>query len=409
MEAEDAKEGSRGVVVVVGTWPAGAVLGALDRAHRTRISEKNCGEFRRLKKLTTSTSYLDLALKPTEDEGFAAAGVLLFKRGGGKGGEIELLLARECREANDDSSGGDKLNPLGGKRRSKSIDSAQDVALSQLRKETGGCLSKATLRSMSRDGFPLVLWSAQSKYAMYIFEITSEDDFDVDVKAAGVAGAKRLEWWSREQFSSAVFKRVELHTFALDMLETIIKCNVLGALEDLFDVAHGKGDEKEVLKEEEEGVAEAIPLGVTFDVLGALRESATAACLPLPSSPTYRQITDVVTSLSPRDKRKLQLRFHPDRASRLLGRPASEVEVLVATKAMQLINAVFSDPLSATDVTNAVSSLQTAIQDASPPAEKAGNAGKKKTDDSSARDSDADALSSLLERVKLGEKENKKA
>ena len=162
---------------------------------------RNCGEFRRLKALTNKSSYLDLALKSTDRDGFAAAGVLLFKRG--RGG-IELLLPRECREATEDSSGGDKLNFLGGKRLSKHISSAPEVALSHLKKETGGCLSNVTLRSMRLGGFPLVLWSAESKYALFIFEITTELDFDVDVKAAGVAGARRLEWWSRDQFSSEV-------------------------------------------------------------------------------------------------------------------------------------------------------------------------------------------------------------
>ncbi|KAJ1482866.1 hypothetical protein T484DRAFT_1896997 [Baffinella frigidus] len=177
---------------------------------------KRCPVFKTLKAGTSRESYLKRELKPRDEAGFAAAGVLLFRR---SGATVEVLMAREYRERG--RSGGDLLNFLGGKRLAKSED-AVSVAIRKINLETGGQLSPATLARMQR-GFPLVYWSAESKYVLYLWELKSTSDLEVDVSCMGVRGSKRLEWTSRDDLYKARFASVELHRFAAEMLSQIIR------------------------------------------------------------------------------------------------------------------------------------------------------------------------------------------
>ena len=144
---------------------------------------KRCPIFKALKAGTSTESYLEVALKPCDEVGFAAAGVLLFRR---RGAKLEVLMAREYRAKG--TSGGDLLNFLGGKRQAKS-ESAVSVAIRKINLETGGQLSPATLARM-QSGFPLVYWSAESKYVLYLWELKSSRDMEVDVSCMGVRGSK---------------------------------------------------------------------------------------------------------------------------------------------------------------------------------------------------------------------------
>ncbi len=196
---------------------------------QNEADRKTCREFRRLKALSSKSPYLEASLRPTEAAGFAAAGVLVFRRVGGD--DVELLMARERRPAK-----GDRLNFLGGKRRIKAV-SALEVAVGKLDSETGRMLAPATLRSMRTDGCVAVHWSPPAKYALFLYEFTNKVDQDVDVRCAGVDGAERLEWVSREDLESTDFVEQEMHAYAAEQLNDLKECQA--KRENLFDCARG--------------------------------------------------------------------------------------------------------------------------------------------------------------------------
>jgi hypothetical protein len=318
-------------------------------------ARKRCREFKRLKARLAARSYLEVQLAPSEAAGFAAAGVLLFRRG--RGGGVEVLLAREYRAYK-----GDRLNFLGGKRRVKAATATQ-VAVAKLHAESGGQLAGTTLRALRSRGFPMVHWGARSKYVLFLYELTDEGDIELDVRCAGVAGAKRLEWVPRAQLRRAAFVRAELHAFAAEMLQDVQDCRVLDQLEALFDcagraaaaAAAGVEDADAAAADAEDSVAAAASAAThasTFDVLAALQASAAAARpdvpTPLPpSSPDWRYLMRLAVQLHKTDMRKLCLRFHPDRLRSVLGRAATEKEAAMSTKAMQILNLLFAEPAEA--------------------------------------------------------------
>ena len=101
-------------------------------------------------------------------------------------------MARELRRE------GDKLNFLGGKRCIKNC-TASSVAIAKLRSETGQTLQARTLHGMQQGSLSFVHWGAKSKYALFVGELTDSIDLCVDIRSAGVPGAKRLEWVSRAE------------------------------------------------------------------------------------------------------------------------------------------------------------------------------------------------------------------
>ena len=300
-----------------------------------------CGKFKRLKAGLTARPYLELELKPAEKEGFAAAGVLLFRRG--RDG-VDVLLAREWR-----GDKGDRLNFLGGKRRVKAT-TATEVAVAKLYAETGGQLLPATMRAVRDHGFHMVHWGARSKYVLFLHELCAEGDMELDVRCAGVTGAKRLEWVPRAQLRNATFVRAELHEFAAEMLRDVQDCRVLDQLEALFDCAgRAAGADSGA-----DAAAESVPVvathAATFDVLEALRACAVAARpddVPLPVRPDWRHLLDLTTQLHKTDIKKLRLRFHPDSLQRMLGRAPTEKEGTMATNAMQVLNLLFAETADA--------------------------------------------------------------
>jgi len=342
-----------------------------------------CGEFKRLKARLSTRPYLELQLAPTEEEGFAAAGVLLFRRGPGG---VDVLLAREYR-----GEKGDRLNFLGGKRRVKTATATQ-VAVAKLNAESGGQLLPATLRNVRDNGFHMVHWGARSKYVVFLHELSSEADMNLDVRCAGVAGAKRLEWVPRAQLRNAVFVRSELHTFAAEMLRDIQDCRVLDQLEALFDCAgRAAGADSGACAAVDEASATH---AATFDVLEALRVCAVAArpdAVPLPPRPDWRRLLSLTTQLHKSDIKKLRLRFHPDRLQSVLCRPPSEKEIKMATKAMQVLNLLFAEPaVAASNGSACLATLAELDGLRSPPAAGSARAGD-----------DADDLAAMLARVRV--------
>ena len=171
-----------------------------------------CPDFRHLKHKTSDKPYVKAKLSDEDEQGFAAAGFLLWKKGNKN--NLQVLMAREYRHESD------LLNFLGGKRLRKS-ESAIEVALKKVNMESGRQLSRDALEGMKHA--PLVHWSGRSasKYALFLYEVTSWRDCEVDVLAAGLRqeGVKRLEWVSCQELKSTSFIDLELHDFAKEMVK----------------------------------------------------------------------------------------------------------------------------------------------------------------------------------------------
>ena len=311
-----------------------------------------CKVFKSLKASTTRFAYLEPTLKATEAAGFASAGVLPMRRV--SDGDVELLFAREFREPSDDSAGGDRLDFLGGKRNVR-VATALDVAINKFDQETARCLSRGAIARMhAAGGCPVVAWSPDSKFALFQHEFSCATDADIDIRCAGVRGAKRLEWVLRSQLRNATFLRVELHDFAATTLREMDDAGVLDALERVFDAS---------VATNAAAAAAAVPQLVAvpaptvldpsrYDVVAALREAAVAArkdldsTLPVVLPPNWMYFKRTLDVLHKADKRKLLLRFHPDRlmVRELSGRMPSPEEIALGTKAMTLLNALFTLP-----------------------------------------------------------------
>uniref|UniRef100_A0A7S1FKV0 Uncharacterized protein n=1 Tax=Noctiluca scintillans TaxID=2966 RepID=A0A7S1FKV0_NOCSC len=299
----------------------------------------DCSKFKTVKRNTTRNNYLEVSLQPSEETGFAAAGVMLFKR---IAGDVEFLMAREFRNCHD------KLNFLGGKRNLLQAHPLS-VAVDKLDSETGRALHRTTLHQVrTPGGCPLVLWSPESKYVLYLFELSADSpDAEIDVQAAGTFGAKRLEWVRRADLQNERFLRVELHDFSVMMLRDIAACGVLAQLEELFDAASIKLGGISPVVTPVEGLTEPLPESAQhFDVVAALGIAAGAArpgAPGLPPKPSWSQLIAVKGQLHSQDIKKLRLRFHPDRLPRFLDRDPSPAEQEMSTKAMQILNLLFGD------------------------------------------------------------------
>ncbi|KAL3908274.1 MAG: hypothetical protein SGILL_008544 [Bacillariaceae sp.] len=319
-------------------------------------TRKQCPIFRQLKSQTSSTPYIATHLKPSEAEGYAAAGVLPWKRS--KSGEIEILLTREYRNPNQDR-GGDKLNFLGGKRLKRETD-ALSCAVDKIDQESAGMLGRATLVHM-REGCPIVCWSSDSKYVLFVYELVGVDDCEIDIRCAGLSGAKRLEWATRRELMSSLWRRQEMHPFAIEILERLTTCSIMKHLEELFDVAYAPPSARKPPQEDEE---ENEAVARHFDVAGAIRatlevarpESRLLNSPPMVESYSYIWLQAAVQDTPRRDQKKLCLRFHPDRLSRALQHPPSDEESSMATRAMQVLNGLIDGSFE-TDVVNCLKEL----------------------------------------------------
>ncbi|XP_057300660.1 uncharacterized protein LOC130635176 [Hydractinia symbiolongicarpus] len=291
-------------------------------------SRNKCPLFRQLKSGITRSPYVDVKLRDCDENGFAAAGFLLWKR---TEDNIEVLMAREFRD------GLDNLNFLGGKRRQRQ-ESSIDVALKKVDMESGRKLLRSTLNKMKQP--PLVHWSGTaSKYVLYLFEVTTWNDCEIDVMCAGIynEGIKRLEWIKWEDLKSERFKRDELHDFTIQMVEDLShpSCNVLGRIKELFDTAEAASKKSSEVCEEK--------TVFSFDVVQALMSSAETARgnhQKVGKTLCWGDISDAVNALHRKDIMKLQRRFHPDRLKNQLQRNPTEIEGKAATKAMQVLNQI---------------------------------------------------------------------
>ena len=249
----------------------------------TASAECDAAEFARLASRASKAPYLDVKLRAVDEASFAAAGIVVFRRratpvarGSAPTASVDLLMAREHRGAR--SGAGDKLAflPCGERRRLSSLPVA--VALDQLAAATGGQLEPSTVAAMRRrGGMPLVHCSARSQRALFVFEVTTDGDKSVDINAAGLEGAKRLEWVSRDQLRSDSFMKREVHACAAVTLRNVFDAfGVLDKLEALFDCRNRFSKfppSAPVLRSH----VPAMSSPAAFDVVAALRISVLAA------------------------------------------------------------------------------------------------------------------------------------
>ena len=297
-------------------------------------TRKQCPLFRQLKQKTSPRPYIDVQLRPQDSEGYAAAGVLPWTRT--SDGQLEMLLAREYRPVSRDT-GGDKLNFLGGKRLKREVN-ALTCAVDKATNEMGEQLSPVTTTLM-REGCPLVCWSSDSKYALFLFELVGENDCEVDVRCAGMPNTKRLEWATRQELLERAWTRQQMHPFSIEMIEQLSSCGIMTHLEELFDVAYAAPT---LEPSPREGLS-AAEVAEHFDIVGAIRSSLESARPDSPLRlaslpPTYTQLRAAAQATPRCDQKKLCLRFHPDRVLRVLGHPPSKEEASIAHCTMQILN-----------------------------------------------------------------------
>jgi hypothetical protein len=248
-----------------------------------------------------------------------------------------MLLAREFR-AGGPGRTGDKLNFLGGKRRKKET-RPLDCAVDKVYDETAGQLSAATMAHM-REGCPLVCWNNESKYVFFLFELVGEDDCEVDIRCAGVPGAKRLEWVTQEQLLDSTWTQSQMHPFAKDMLLQLTSCRIMSHLEDLFDVATAPLPEQATTCQQGKSPKEVADHFDISDAISSNLQSAVPHHPLLSSPPSYTELRSAVRIIPKQDTKKLRLRFHPDRLVRVIGHPPSGDEARMSTIAMQILNAL---------------------------------------------------------------------
>lgn len=313
-----------------------------------------CPVFRELKSRTSKHPYIATELKPTESEGFSAAGILPFRRS--SEGEIELLLAREWRKGSDDNGGGDKLNFLGGKRLKKET-TALTCAVSKFLSETGGCVPSQTVEEL-RQGCPLVCWSKHTKYALFVFEFSNEDDFDISCVGVDKEGVKRLEWVKRSSIIDEVWSLENMHSFALNTMHELLDCNVMQHLESVFDIG-SKTHSPEI-----ETTNIAIKMKSTYDPIKLLRAVGKHARPDLPSLPKNPKLHELnkIASCIPSDTLdKLRLKLNPDRLSKLIKRSPTEEELRVPLVATSLLNMVLAGDANETEFVKVQNTLKSEL------------------------------------------------
>ena len=154
-----------------------------------------------------------------------------------------------------------------------------------------------------------------------------------------------------------------MHNFAREMLEQLTNCRIMSHLEDLFDKATGYEAEQP-----------APPAGLSVgkspsevashpDIVGAIRTSwhnvrPDHPQIPPKQDPSYQQLRDAVTAIPRSDKRKLHLRFHPDKFASIIGRQPSEVESELATSVMQVLLGLCNPGSSERDIVATLKKLE---------------------------------------------------
>lgn len=126
----------------------------------------------------TQTPYFNTILNFVDYKGYRAAGVLAFRRVKRNDRyETEFLFGRESSK---NPTKFNRLNILGGKIENSDETNPCITAAREFTEETGKLLGNSqeyflNIR-LQQNG---VLWFPSAKYALYIYELTSEDEFDI--------------------------------------------------------------------------------------------------------------------------------------------------------------------------------------------------------------------------------------
>ena len=282
-------------------------------------SRQKCPVFKELKRNCSKHPYVATRLEHKDEEGYAAAGILLWRRFGSS--DAEFLMAREYRH------GEDLLNFLGGKRLQKDT-IALECAVNKVDSETGHQLSSETICLMRGKGCPLVIWSSASKYVLFLFELIDEGEQDVDIRALGIRGkhVKRLEWVSRSDLIETQFCKTEVHSYVMDLVMQLRRHDRINFLEKPFDSSKVKMGTIQK-KRNPTHLAKRVQY---FDVIGSIREVAIIARPndpPLPFQPTWDELQSVCNSLHLKDLDKIERKFHADSYALYVGREPNQEEM----------------------------------------------------------------------------------
>lgn len=289
---------------------------------------RTCPLFKKLKRNSSAYPYIADKLKDNDADGYAAAGIFLWRRS--HDNNIEVLLAREYRKRND------LLNFLGGKRLRRDTP-ALKCAIDKVDLETGHQLSEHTINDLRNNGCPLVIWSSASLYALFLYELVDEGERDVDLRALGVqnSSAKRLEWVSRKDLIDEEFISSEFHEYSIEMLEECTdRCEFMTHLEHLFPKKNtvAKRLPKVMMKSKE-----------YFDVLQSIRTTLALTRpdqVQLPAKPSWLELKKAVTVLHGRDLTKLQKKFNVNTFALYIDREPTGSEMKMCSLAEKIVKGI---------------------------------------------------------------------
>lgn len=332
-----------------------------------------------------------------DSEGFAAAGILPFRRS--TEGEIELLLAREWREASTDSEGGDKLNFLGGKRWKKDI-TPLTCAIDRFLIETGGRLSSDTIEELQQ-GCPLACWSKHSKYVLFFFELSH--DVELGVNSTGQSrwsaldqdeDVKRVEWVKRSCIINEAWSLENMHNFALKTVHELLECNVMQHLESISDVA-SKSQNQDLTNKDDDDII--VKMRKIYDPIQLLRAAGKIAAPDLdsvPENPKLHQLKNLVTHIPSHKMENIRLKLNPDRLSKIIKREPSEKELRIPVRATELLNMIIAGKTKESEFKKAVEMLRSDL-------DKLSSKDKERSDDASEPPDDVEQLLKQLMSSKI--------
>jgi len=247
-----------------------------------------------------------------------------------------MLFAREFRKASSDNRGGELLNFLGGKRREEKIDPLT-CAIDKFVIETGGCIDPRTIESM-RIGNPIVCWSSNSKYVLYIFEL--DECFDMNTCSIDITKGevKKLEWVKGTSITEVRHAQTLMHDFSMETLVQLLDCNIIQHMEALFEVAMIVDQpfiEDYAAKAHEKVTAD---MNAHYDLVRLLNGVKTAYMPTLSNTPSFKELQSYIKEIPVNNIEKLKSKMHPDWLQRILKRAPQEDDLCLVMKATEVLN-----------------------------------------------------------------------
>ena len=278
---------------------------------------RHCPTFKQLKNATSSNSYIDVTLKERDEQGYAASGIVMWRRKNDD--DIEFLLVRESRNE------GYLLNCPGGKRLNKDIPSLA-CAINQVDNEMGRIFSPTRLAQLYQK-CPFVLWNVKSKYVVYFHEwIDDVDELRTDSSCYG----KKPEWVSRDQIMDPHWRENEVHIFFIDILEFTIASHFIEQLQTLFDYSHHTQDKllADVCKH--------------FHIMSKLQSALNLADPTIPFEQNSAQLI-AISSFIEKEINEIKEQFSLDSLSSILKRDPTNEENKLSFICFQIMSELSKD------------------------------------------------------------------